>query len=69
MIMSEGGYHLGLILSQPLSHLILTLLAMLVVICAIIIFFSAQLKKVNWELMERNKQISDINSDLQKSNK
>jgi PAS domain S-box-containing protein len=69
MIISEGGYHLGLILSQPLSHLILTLLAMLVVICAIIIFFSAQLKKVNWELMERNKQISDINSDLQKSNK
>jgi len=69
MIISEGGHHLGLILSQPLSHLILTLLAMLVVICTIIIFFSAQLKKVNWELMERNKQISDINSDLQKSNK
>ena len=69
MIISEGGYHLGLILSQPLSHLILTLLAMLVVICTIIIFFSAQLKKVNWELMERNKQISDINSNLQKSNK
>jgi PAS domain S-box-containing protein len=42
---------------------------MLIVICTIIIFFSAQLKKVNWELMERNKQISDINSDLQKSNK
>jgi len=69
MIISEGGHHLGLILSQPLSHLILTLLAMLIVICTIIIFFSAQLKKVNWELMERNKQISDINSDLQKSNK
>jgi PAS domain S-box-containing protein len=69
MIISGGGYHLGLILSQPLSHLILTILAMLGVICAIIIFFSAQLKKVNRELIERNKQISEINAELQKSNK
>jgi PAS domain S-box-containing protein len=59
---------LGVILSQPLSHLILTLLALLVVICAIVIFFSVQLKEVNRELVERNKQISDINTDLQKSN-
>jgi PAS domain S-box-containing protein len=41
---------------------------MLVVICAIIVFFSVQLKRVNGELLERNKQISDINTDLQKSN-
>jgi PAS domain S-box-containing protein len=41
---------------------------MLVVICAIIVFFSVQLKRVNSELLERNKQISDINTDLQKSN-
>ncbi len=59
---------LGVILSQPLSHLILTVLAMLVFICAIIVFFSVQLKRVNGELLERNKQISDINTDLQKSN-
>ena len=61
-------WSLGVILSQPFSHLILTLLALLVVICTIIIFFSVQLKRVNRELLERNKQISDINTDLQKSN-
>jgi PAS domain S-box-containing protein len=58
----------GLFLSQQLSHLILTLLAMLLAVCAIIIFFSLKLKKINQELIERNKQISDINADLQKSN-
>jgi len=59
----------GVILSQPLSHLILTLLALLVVVCAIIIFFSIKLKRLNLDLVERNKQISDINTELQKSNK
>jgi len=57
------------ILSQPLNHLILTLLALLVVVCAIIIFFSIKLKRLNLDLVERNKQISDINTELQKSNK
>jgi PAS domain S-box-containing protein len=59
---------LTVILSQPLGHLILTLLALLLVICTIIIYFSVKLKRVNLELVERNKQISDINTDLQKSN-
>ncbi|MGC1390904.1 MAG: ATP-binding protein [Bacteroidales bacterium] len=68
MIISDCVCGLGVILSQPLSHLILTLLALLVLICGIIIFFSAQLKKVNRELLERNKQILDINADLKKSN-
>ena len=58
----------ALILSQPFSHLILTLLALLVVITTVIIFFSLKLKRVNRELLERNKQISDINTALQKSN-
>jgi PAS domain S-box-containing protein len=57
----------GVILSQPVSHLILTLLALIIVTCCVIIFFSLKLKKVNSELIERNKQISDINSDLKKS--
>jgi hypothetical protein len=43
------------------------MLVMLIITCAIIIFFSLKLKKVNFELIERNRQISDINSDLQKS--
>jgi PAS domain S-box-containing protein len=58
----------GIILSQPASHLILTLLVLLIIICIIIIFFSLKLKKVNQALVDRNKQISAINSDLQKSN-
>jgi len=33
-----------------------------------IIFFSVKLKRVNEELLERNKQISAINTDLKKSN-
>jgi PAS domain S-box-containing protein len=58
----------GVILSQPLSHLILALLALLIVVCTLIIFFSVKLKRVNLKLVERNKQILNINSDLQKSN-
>ena len=60
---------LSVILSQPVSHLILTLLGLLLVICSVIIYFSVRLKKVNQQLMERNKQISEINTDLQNSNK
>ncbi len=59
----------GMILSEPLSHLILALMVLLVVVCAIIIFFTFKLKKVNRELVESNKQISDINAGLQNSNK
>jgi PAS domain S-box-containing protein len=59
----------GVILSQSVSHLILTLLAFLVITCAIIIFFSLKLKRVNEALLDSNKKISDINTDLEKSNK
>ncbi|MGD0755706.1 MAG: hypothetical protein ABR927_11670, partial [Bacteroidales bacterium] len=69
MINSTWICGLGVILSQSFSHIILTLLALLAVICAIVIFFSVQLKRVNRKLKERNKQISDINTELQKSNK
>jgi PAS domain S-box-containing protein len=41
---------------------------MLVVICTVIIFFSLKLKRVNRELHEKNAQILEINSDLQRSN-
>ena len=46
----------------------MTLLALLVVICVIIIYFSIRLKKVNSELIDRNNQISEINASLQNSN-
>ena len=49
----------GVILSQSVSHLILTLLAFLVITCAIIIFFSLKLKRVNEALLDSNKKISD----------
>jgi PAS domain S-box-containing protein len=38
------------------------------VICTVIIFFSQKLKRVNRELQERNKQIVDVNIDLQRTN-
>ena len=59
----------GVIFSQPFSHLILSILAALIVLCIIVIFFTVKLKRVNRELLERNMQISDINTDLLKSNK
>ena len=59
----------GVIFSQPFSNLILSILAVLIVLCIIVIFFSVKLKRVNRELQERNRQISDINTDLLKSNK
>jgi len=59
----------GVILSQSSSHLIMALLALLIIICTIIIFFSVKLKKVNEELIKRNKLISDINSDLENTNR
>ena len=69
MIIREWSCLLAvIILSQPASHLILTLLALLILICTIIIFFSLKLKKVNQALLDRNKQISAIIADLQKSN-
>jgi PAS domain-containing protein len=56
------------VLSKSFIHLILTLLGPLVVISTVIIFFSIKLKKVNRDLRERNKQIIDINIDLQRTN-
>jgi PAS domain S-box-containing protein len=58
----------GVILSQSVSQFILTMLTLIFVICCTVIFFSLKLKRVNSELIKRNKQISDINSDLQKTN-
>jgi PAS domain S-box-containing protein len=68
MIYSAWALGLGLILSEPFNSLILTLLALLIVICIIVIIFSVKLKKVNQELVKRNKQISDLNADLRHSN-
>ena len=57
-----------LLLTSSFVNLVLTLLGTLVIICLVIIFFSVRLKRVNRELKERNKQILDINNDLQRMN-
>jgi len=70
MIIKSWAWGLAVvILSKPFGHLILILLALIVVIIAVIIFFSTELKKVNKELLERNRQVSDINTELLTSNK
>jgi len=63
-------YFIGrdVIISQPFNNLILILLISITAICAMIIYFSLKLKKINEELTERNKQISRLNADLQHSN-
>jgi PAS domain S-box-containing protein len=48
---------------------ILTLIGAVIIMCILILIFSAKLRSANRELRERNKQIEDINSDLQKTNK
>ncbi len=69
---STGSLTLGTALTTPVSkpviNLFLIFLGTLVVICLVIIFFSIKLKRVNRELQARNKQILDINMDLQRSN-
>jgi PAS domain S-box-containing protein len=56
------------VLTSSFVNLVLTLLGTLIIICLVILFFSVRLKKVNRELNERNKQILDINNDLQRIN-
>jgi len=41
----------------------------MVIVCVVILFLSLKLRKVNRELISRNNQIEEINSDLQKTNK
>lgn len=49
-------------------RLILISLAIISAVCAVIIYFTLKLRKVNRELNERNKQVLDINEDLKKTN-
>jgi hypothetical protein len=56
------------ILSQPISHLVLILLALLVIFSIFIIILFEKLRRKSQDLQERNRQLSEINSDLKKSN-
>jgi len=48
---------------------VLTLIGAVIVVCVLILFFSAKLRNANRELRDRNRQIEEINSELQKTNK
>jgi len=58
---------LSYLMSTAFLHLILTILAALVIICAAIIFFTLKLRKKNRELRDKNLEIEEINSELQKT--
>ena len=55
------------VLTKSVLNLLLTLMGTLVVICIVIIYFSIKLKRINRELEVRNKQILDVNLNLQKT--
>jgi PAS domain S-box-containing protein len=75
---ASGGLYTGeagslnsgaaVVLTSSFVNLILTLLGTLLVICLVVLFFSVRLRKVNRELNARNRQILDINNDLQRMN-
>jgi PAS domain S-box-containing protein len=47
---------------------ILISLALISTVCAVIIYFTLKLRKVNRELNEKNKQVLDVNEDLKRTN-
>ena len=63
-----NSFNNPVLLSGSFLNLILALLVTLVLICAVIIFFSIKLRIVNRELNERNSQILEINADLKRTN-
>lgn len=50
------------------SSFFLCLLAALLAVCLVIIFFSLKLRKMNRELQRKNRQILEINEDLKRNN-
>lgn len=63
---SSGFYS---ILSVSTLAFILTLTGALIIMFILILIFSSKLRKANRELTERNKQIEEININLQRTNK
>jgi PAS domain S-box-containing protein len=64
----SGGSTPGVIVLSRTYKLILVSLAVITAVCAVIIFFSLKLRKVNQELKSRNEQILTINEDLKRTN-
>ena len=63
---SSGSYS---ILSISTLAFIITLTGALIILCILILIFSSKLRNANRELIERNKQIEEINVNLQRTNK
>ena len=63
-----SSYTVPAAMSNSMMTFVLTLLGALIIICLLILIFSAKLKKANSEMRERNQQIEEINGDLQKIN-
>jgi PAS domain S-box-containing protein len=57
------------ILSISTLAFIITLTGALIILCILILIFSSKLRNANRELIERNKQIEEINVNLQRTNK
>ncbi len=56
-------------MSESLLNFTMTVLVALIIISIVIIIFSTKLRHSNRELIKRNRQIEDINDDLQKTNR
>jgi PAS domain S-box-containing protein len=63
---SSGSYS---ILSISTLAFIITVTGALIILCIMILIFSSKLRNANRELIQRNKQIEEINANLQKTNK
>jgi PAS domain S-box-containing protein len=63
---SAGSYS---ILSISTLAFIITVTGALIILCIMILIFSSKLRNANRELIQRNKQIEEINANLQKTNK
>jgi len=57
------------LMSISLLAFILTLLGAVIIMCLLVVVFLSKLRNANRELIERYRQIEDINADLQKTNK
>ncbi|MBK8884107.1 MAG: response regulator [Bacteroidales bacterium] len=68
-VLSSYRSNATVILSGSSVNFYILLLVMLIVICVVILFFSVRLRKVNLQLKGKNRQILNINNDLQKLNK
>jgi len=55
-------------LSTTYLHLLLTIIGAMVILCSVIIYFSYKLKRVNRELSGRNRQVEEMNTNLQNAN-